>query len=133
MIEALRRLVEREGGPVAVADAIDANDHSLYQILKGVRLPSGRPKGVGPGLRAKLDARFPGWLTAPPPQQVPPTLAQALPVVLEGLAGLPPTRWASVRAQLDLLAAHPEMRDDVMLELRHLLGPVPDKRQVNAR
>ena len=62
-IEALRRLVTREGGHIAVADAIGANDQSIYQIVSGVKLPSGEPKGVGASLRKRLSARYPDWLT----------------------------------------------------------------------
>ena len=60
-VEALRSLCEREGGFRAVATAIEVNDQSLYQILSGVTLASGRQKGIGPKLRGKLDARYPGW------------------------------------------------------------------------
>ncbi|MBI3157618.1 MAG: helix-turn-helix transcriptional regulator [Burkholderiales bacterium] len=58
-----------------------------------------------------------------------PDLPAALPVVLDALADLPLARWASVRAQLELLAGHPEMRDDVLAELRHLLAEPRGKRQ----
>lgn len=72
-----------------------------------------------------LDAR--ASPSAPTP--TPPSLELALPVVLASLAGLPPARAASVRAQLDLLMGHPEMHDDVMAELQHLLQAPPGKRQ----
>ena len=65
LVDALRRLVEREGGAVAVADAAGVNDQTIYQVLKGIKLPSGNPKGVGPKLRAGLDKAFPGWRAAP--------------------------------------------------------------------
>lgn len=57
-----------------------------------------------------------------------PSLADALPVVLEALAGLPPARAASVRAQLELVMGHPEMHDDVVAELQTLLQARPGKR-----
>lgn len=57
----LQALCDKAGGYKALAKAVGANDQSIYQIIAGVLLPSGRPKGVGPGLRDKLDARFPGW------------------------------------------------------------------------
>lgn len=60
-VEALRRLVASKGGHTAVADAIDASDQTIYQIVSGQLLPSGNPKGVGPSLRKRLDAKFPGW------------------------------------------------------------------------
>ena len=43
LIEALRQLCKREGGAVAVAEAAGVNDQTLYQILKGIKLPSGEP------------------------------------------------------------------------------------------
>lgn len=61
LIEALRSLCEREGGYKAVALSAKLNDQSIYQILHGVPLKSGEPKGVGRLMQAKLDAAFPGW------------------------------------------------------------------------
>lgn len=65
-IEALRRLVAREGGCIPVADKIGANDQSIYQIVAGVKLKSGNPKGVGRRLREKLEAAYPGWMNHQP-------------------------------------------------------------------
>lgn len=58
-----------------------------------------------------------------------PALTQALPVVLDALASLPAARWVSVRAQLDQLVSHPEMRDDTLTELQALLSLAPGKRR----
>jgi hypothetical protein len=75
LIEALKQLCKREGGAVAVAEAAGVNDQTLYQILKGIKLPSGEPRGVGPGLQKKIEAAFPGWRTlgssAPPRANIP--------------------------------------------------------------
>jgi len=60
-VAALQSLCDKEGGFKVVADAIGVNNQSIYQILTFVKLPSGRPKGIGPQLREKLDARYPGW------------------------------------------------------------------------
>lgn len=66
LIDSLKRLCENTpGGFAAVAEAIQADDQSLYQIVKGVKLPSGNPKGVGPTLQKKLDAAYPGWADMP--------------------------------------------------------------------
>ena len=51
-----------------------------------------------------------------------PTLELALPVVLDAISKIPPIRWPSVRAQLDQLSAHPELRDDVVAELLTMLA-----------
>lgn len=61
-VAALKRLVVAQGGVRAVAEAIEANWQSLDQIVKGVKLPSGAPRGVGAQLRKKLSERYPGWL-----------------------------------------------------------------------
>lgn len=66
-VAALQSLCDREGGFRVVAKAIGSNDQSLYQILTFVKLPSGRPKGIGKGLREKLNLRYPGWLDRPKP------------------------------------------------------------------
>lgn len=60
-VRALKALCLREGGYAVVAKAIGSNDQSIYQIITGVKLKSGRPKGVGPSLRDKLNKRYPGW------------------------------------------------------------------------
>ena len=59
---ALRQLCDREGGYKALAKKLEVHDQSLYQIVTGVKLPSGKPKGVGPTLRKKLDSKYPNWL-----------------------------------------------------------------------
>lgn len=68
LVESLRRLCLRAGGHRVVADAIGADEQSLQQILKGVKLPSGNAKGVGPTLQRKLDSAYPGWSSLPETQ-----------------------------------------------------------------
>lgn len=86
-VDALTRLV---GGPKnahrrrEVANALGVTDHSLYQIISGVKLASGRPRGVGSLLRRKLDATFPDWNLRPEQQQH--SLREALQVVLAAIA-----------------------------------------------
>lgn len=60
-VQALQSLCDKHGGFRVVAKAIGVNDQSLYQILTGVRLPSGATKGIGPKIRRLLDSRYPGW------------------------------------------------------------------------
>lgn len=62
LVEALKALCARHGREV-VADAIGADEQSLYQIITGVKLPSGNSKGVGPTIQKKLSAVYPGWQT----------------------------------------------------------------------
>lgn len=62
-VQALRRLAIQCGGVRTIAEAIEANWQTLDQIVKGVKLPSGAPRGVGAQLRRKLSERYPGWLT----------------------------------------------------------------------
>lgn len=62
LVEALERLIQREGGREKVADEIQSSEQTLYQIIKGVKdSRTGTPKGVGPNLRKRLDTRYPGW------------------------------------------------------------------------
>lgn len=64
-VEALRRLIDSTpGGHKTVAFKAGLNPASVDQVYKGVLLPSGNPKGVGPDMRRKLDKSFPGWFPA---------------------------------------------------------------------
>lgn len=64
LVIALTRLIEREGGRTVVADKIGANEQSLYQIVTGVKdSKTGKPKGVGPSIRKRLDEHYPGWMS----------------------------------------------------------------------
>ena len=65
-VRALALLVEREGGRYAVAAQINCNPRTLYQIVAGIKLKSGKPRGVGRDLREKLERHYPGWLHEPP-------------------------------------------------------------------
>lgn len=49
-----------------VADALGVNEQSLYQIVTGHPLASGKPRGVGRQLREKLDSVYPEWLELAP-------------------------------------------------------------------
>lgn len=61
-VEALRRLCERVGDHKVVAKEIGSSAATLYQILAGIALPSGNPRGVGPALRKKITEAYPYWL-----------------------------------------------------------------------
>jgi hypothetical protein len=134
-VEALRRLVgDSVEQRVSVAERIGVNEQTLYQILRGIPLKSGRPRSVGRKLRDLLDAIYPGWREPGAAVAVAPardTLAGLLDVV----QGMPPARWASVRAQLDQLVQRPDMRAEIEAELRHLVDPpqaAPRKRLLSA-
>ncbi len=75
------------------------------------------PSAPSPSVAAE-EARTP---YGPPAER----LAACLPSLLDALSSLPTLRWASVRAQLDALPGHPEMREDVLQELLVLLTPSP--------
>lgn len=61
-VEALKRLIgSTDGGRFAVAEAIHANEQTLYQITSGIPLKSGKPRTVGRDLRERLDRAYPGW------------------------------------------------------------------------
>jgi len=65
IISALIALCKNEGGERNVADAAKISAENLLQITKGVKLPGGNPRGVGPTLRKKITAAFPDWLSVP--------------------------------------------------------------------
>lgn len=66
LVQALQRLLEREGGHVSVGDAAGINDQSLYQIANcKPDSKTGKPKGVGPSIRNRLSERYPGWHLPP--------------------------------------------------------------------
>jgi len=70
LVKALIDLCGREGDFKNVADKAKVSSDNLWQIINGTKLPSGNPRGVGPGLRGKLSAAYPDWLT--PRQRLPP-------------------------------------------------------------
>lgn len=61
LIRKLKELCNTHGGPITVADEAKVSAENLKQIIAGTQLPSGQPRGVGPNLQRKLDARYPGW------------------------------------------------------------------------
>lgn len=63
IVSALQRLLAQEGGHIKVGDEAGVSDQSLYQIaLMKADSKTGNPKGVGPSIRKRLTARYPGWL-----------------------------------------------------------------------
>ena len=66
LVAALQRLIIRIGSYSAVAAKADVSDQSLYQVaMVKPHSVTGRSKSVGPNMRRKLDAAFPGWLDLP--------------------------------------------------------------------
>lgn len=63
MVKALVELCAREGGHEFVAEKAKVSADNLWQILKGIKLPSGNPRGVGARLRERLTKAYPDWLT----------------------------------------------------------------------
>jgi len=61
-------------------------------------------------------------------RQARPPFADALPVVLDALQGLSPSRWAAARAVLDHVVTRPDLAEEAVDELLHLLAARPDKR-----
>jgi len=60
LIERFKALCKRHGVDV-IAREIRANVDNLKQIIAGTKLPSGAPRGVGPTLQRKLEAKYPNW------------------------------------------------------------------------
>lgn len=112
----MQRLLVTHGGYVAVGARALINDQSLYQIANcKPDSKTGKVKSVGPSIRRRLDAAFPGWLDAASAGHAAgtssaqavgeavraPTLAEALPLVLDALADAPDR--AEIKTLLALL------------------------------
>ena len=62
-VQALQHLVNNTvGGLQAVARQAGISAANLDQVLKGVKHPSGRPRGLGPRVKEALLKTFPRWL-----------------------------------------------------------------------
>jgi hypothetical protein len=140
-VTALKRLIgDSVATRVEVADKLGYNEQTLYQIANGIKLKSGKLRAVGRALREALDKHYPGWLAASdfdmlasaPPAATAPTPPDLAALLVDAVAAMPPARWTSVHAQLTQLAGHPEMRDDILPELRALLAmPVSGARKAS--
>jgi len=108
LVDSLRRLCEAQGGTKALAKVLQVHDQSLYQIISGIKLPSGKPRGIGRNLREKLDKHFPGWdmVLASKPRGLPATTIQAPPASGSALLTAQQERDAVARLG-ELLAAVP--------------------------
>lgn len=62
-IASLIELCKRQGGHVSVASEAGLDEQTVWQIIKGVKLPSGAPRGVGPEYQRRLTKRYPDWMT----------------------------------------------------------------------
>jgi hypothetical protein len=60
-----------------------------------------------------------------------PTRREIVARFVDSMIEMPAARYASFRAQLDQVIQRPEMRDDVIAELEHLLDSPPRKQLVN--
>lgn len=60
MIQRLKDLCALHGVDVVAVEAKVSADN-LRQIIAGTKLESGAPRGVGPTLQRKLEAKYPGW------------------------------------------------------------------------
>lgn len=75
LVKSLIALCKKEGDHRTVADKANISPENLWQIINGTKLPSGNPRGVGTGLRAKLSAAYPGWRDTDPAPSPAPTTA----------------------------------------------------------
>lgn len=91
------------GGVEAIADEIDSSAETLKQVLKGTKLKSGEPRGIGPSLQRRLTKAYPGWAelsSKPTPRAAPTDLEQALQIVGMALASVPKETRAALAANL---------------------------------
>lgn len=134
----LNRLVQELGGNKALAERVGVSESQMNQWVNGAKeSKTGKARGMRLASCHRIEDKTGkprGWLDTQHDDQatggapggtVPaaaPALSAALPVVLAALAGLPAARAVSVRAQLDLVMGHPEMHDEALAELQHLLA-----------
>jgi hypothetical protein len=95
-VQALASLCERHGGHKAVAQRIGVSAENLWQILNGIRLPSGNPRGVGPRLRAAIASTYPDWLERHPVAVGDPP--GKLPISLDANPDYPAVRRVRIKA-----------------------------------
>lgn len=124
LVGALRALCTREGGHKIVAAEAHVNPDNLWQILNNIPLPSGKPRGIGSRLAARLDARYPGWMNMQrtPAGVASSTVAHALSHQIIDSAPIPATQVPVIGTL--------EMGEHSMFELRSLadgrpIGHVP--------
>ncbi len=84
LVSALIRLCERVGGFEVVARETGLSKDNLWQVINGIKLPSGNPRGVGPKLRAAISSTYPDWLTTSEGEMKPSPTAST--VKLSGLS-----------------------------------------------
>jgi len=128
LLNALRALCEREGGYQAVAAEANVSADNLWQILRGVKLPSGKPRGMGRDLQERITAQYPDWLKSQHPVAGEPRLrglgAQLLSHSIESYS--PQVTWEAIMKTEKLPATfrvaipddsmHPRVRRGDVLE-----------------
>lgn len=138
----LAAAAERVGGKASLGKRLGYQDGSFVgQMIRGDRPITEKTLDALLNIREVADLFSSSWPapvvvdpaplhTHEPSQSYParPSLQEALPVVLGALAQLPALRWASVRAQLELLVQHPAMLDDAVAELLQLLSSCDKER-----
>jgi hypothetical protein len=98
----------------------------LNQVLKGYKLPSGNPRGLGPKARAALSTHYPNWAALGPstpatPADLEPNAAssadQALAVLASELRGLSREERRAVAPAIAEFALTPDSEElwDTML------------------
>lgn len=123
---ALRNLGMKHGNAQRLMD--ETSDVQLSRVGEVARL-----LGVSAAALLSGDARATPVALAQPPATAPPTqptqisLADALPVVLDALGSLTAGQWRMVRARLDDMPEHPEMRDDVASDVLPVLQAAATK------
>jgi hypothetical protein len=105
MTQSLIALCQREGGFTAVARALGVAGNTVFQIISGTKLPSGKPRGVGALLRKRLDGVYPNWLllTQMPEYQVERHLAGIRQMLL---SIAPDQRAAAISSAVNAMITH---------------------------
>lgn len=124
IVQALISLCDENGGYEKVAARAGVSAANLWQIVAGTKLPSGKPRGIGPRLRESISSAYPNWMelhypsakskTIYPPHQVTTALstidalldelpAEVRPVVEKEILDLVLARWRESKNAAKLL------------------------------
>lgn len=109
LIERFKALCEKHGVDF-VAGKIHSSPDSLKQVIAGTKLPSGKPRGIGPDIQQRLEKAFPGWSELEPGER-----AHAPPPIRKNFED--PERDTGWQVLQDLDALHPTDRDQWISEL----------------
>lgn len=120
LISQLKALCKKHGVEAVAAEARVSADN-LRQIIAGTKLESGEPRGVGPMLQRKLEAKYPGWSDSTEPAKPPEGYKDRHEVSSSDFATLQAVKTMIPEAELaDIRARHEEVERRVAERLEQM-------------